>query len=162
MNTIGLPQVWPEEYIEKVVLADEYGKGNLYLLPFVRPYMGRQMVGTDEKGNALGYNETLHRLISREEIDLTQRNVLVTHQFYLPAGRDAEEVERMDSEICTVGNIDRVDADILASFDYCALGHIHKPMQVGSEVCRYCGTPLACSVSEAEQQNGIVEGDVGV
>lgn len=159
---IGLPPVLPEEYIEKVVLADEYGSVNFYLLPFVRPSMVRQIVGTDENGNALGYNETLHRLISREEIDLTQRNVLVTHQFYLPAGRDAEEVERMDSEICTVGNIDRVDADILASFDYCALGHIHKPMQVGSEFCRYCGTPLACSVSEAEQQKGIVMVDLGV
>jgi exonuclease SbcD len=29
-------------------------------------------------------------------------------------------------------------------------------MKVGSEFCRYCGTPLACSVSEAQQQKGVV------
>ena len=153
---IGMPPTAPEDHIEKVVLRDEYGRVNFYLLPFVRPSMVRQITGSDENGNVLSYNETLRRLIEREELDLTERNVLVSHQFYLPSGRDAGEVERMDSEICTVGNIDRVDADILNPFDYCALGHIHKPMQAGSEFCRYCGTPLACSVSEAGQQKGVV------
>lgn len=62
----------------------------------------------------------------------------------------------MDSEIRTVGDIDEVKADILEKFDYAALGHIHKPMKVGSECYRYCGTPLACSVSEANQQKGII------
>lgn len=153
---IGMPPTAPEDHIEKVVLRDEYGRVNFYLLPFVRPSMVRQITGSDENGNVLSYNETLRRLIAREELDLAGRNVMVSHQFYLPSGRNADEVERMDSEICTVGNIDRVDADILESFDYCALGHIHKPMQAGSEFCRYCGTPLACSVSEAGQQKGIV------
>lgn len=153
---IGMPPTAPEDHIEKVVLRDEYGRVNFYLLPFVRPSMVRQITGSDENGNVLSYNETLRRLIEREELDLTERNVLVSHQFYLPSGRDVGEVERMDSEICTVGNIDRVDADILNPFDYCALGHIHKPMQAGSEFCRYCGTPLACSVSEAGQQKGVV------
>ena len=53
--------------------------------------------------------------------------VTAGHQFYLPVGENAEEVERMDSEIRTVGNIDQVSADILQKFDYAALGHIHKP-----------------------------------
>ena len=56
----------------------------------------------------------------------------------------------------TVGNIDEISADVLEVFDYAALGHIHKPMKVGSEAFRYCGTPLACSVSEAEQEKGII------
>ena len=43
-----------------------------------------------------------------------------------------------------------------------ALGHIHKPMKVGSELYRYCGTPLACSVSEAQQQKGIIMVEMGV
>jgi exonuclease SbcD len=55
-----------------------------------------------------------------------------------------------------VGNIDAVKADILERFDYAALGHIHKPMKVGSEFSRYCGTPLACSVSEAGQKKGVI------
>lgn len=66
----------------------------------------------------------------------------------------------MDSEIRTIGNIDQVSADILENFDYAALGHIHKPMKVGGEVYRYCGTPLACSVSEAGQKKEIIMVDI--
>ena len=35
-------------------------------------------------------------------------------------------------------------------------------MKVGSELYRYCGTPLACSVSEAQQQKGIIMVEMGV
>ena len=158
---IGQPPRTEEERIEKVVLHDAYGNVNFYLLPFVKPSMVKSIVGTDENGNNLSYNETLHRLIGRETIDENDRNVLVSHQFYLPVGKKAEDVERMDSEMRTVGNIDEVSADILGSFDYAALGHIHKPMKVGSEFYRYCGTPLACSVSEAQQQKGIIMVEMG-
>ncbi len=156
IHMIGIPPVDPEDHIEKVTLEDSFGNVNFYLLPFVRPSMVRQIVGTGEDGSSLSYDETLHKLIGRENINCLERNVLVSHQFYLPAGKDSDEIERMDSEIRTVGNIDRVRADILEWFDYAALGHIHKPMKVGGEAYRYCGTPLACSVSEAGQQKGII------
>ena len=158
---IGQPPRAEGEQIEKVTLEDECGPVNFYLLPFVRPSMVKQLTGVDENGNNLSYDETLRRLIGREEIDLSQRNVIVSHQFYLPAGTHAEDVERMDSEIRTVGNIDQVSAEILEQFDYAALGHIHKPMKAGSEFIRYCGTPLACSVSEAGQRKGIVMVELG-
>ena len=159
---VGQPPRTEEEYIEKVILEDKDGKVNFYLLPFVKPSMVKQVVGVDENGNNLSYNETLHRLIGREKINSDERNVLVSHQFYLPSGKNAEDVERMDSEMRTVGNIDEVSADVLEKFDYAALGHIHKPMKVGSELYRYCGTPLACSVSEAQQQKGIIMVEMGV
>ena len=158
---VGQPPQREDEYIEKVTLEDEHGKVNFYLLPFVKPSMVKMAVGTDENGNNLSYNETVRHLIERENIDQSQRNVLVSHQFYLPSGKKAEEVERMDSEIRTVGNIDEVSADILEIFDYGALGHIHKPMKVGRDRFRYCGTPLACSVSEAGQEKGILMVELG-
>ena len=131
---IGTPPTTEEEYIEKVTLQDAYGDLHFYLLPFVKPSMVREIVGTREDGTQHSYDEALH----------------------LPSGRQAEDVERMDSEIRTVGNIDEISADVLEVFDYAALGHIHKPMKVGSEYYCYCGTPLACSVSEAGQKKGIV------
>ena len=154
---IGLPPQRPEDHIEKITLRDAYGPVNFYLLPFVKPSMIRDIVGTDENGNSLSYDASVHRLIEREKIDGNQRNVLVSHQFYLPSGADPNDVERMDSEIRMAGNIDEVRADILERFDYAALGHIHKPMRVGSEFFRYPGTPMACSFSEAGQQKGIIE-----
>ncbi len=156
IHMIGMPPQTPREHIEKVTLQDLHGKVNFYLLPFVRPSMVKAVVGLDENGNNLSYNDTIHKLIEREDIDERERNILVSHQFYLPSGTHAKQVERMDSERRTVGDIDEVKADILGKFDYAALGHIHKPMKVGSECYRYCGTPLACSVSEAGQQKGII------
>lgn len=158
---IGQPPQREEEHIEKVTMEDEYGPVNFYLLPFVKPSMVKMITGTDENGNNLSYNDTVHRLILREHIDTTRRNVLVSHQFYLPVGKQADQVERMESEIRTVGNIDQVTGDILELFDYGALGHIHKPMKAGKDCFRYCGTPLACSVSEAGQQKGILMVELG-
>ena len=160
VHMIGQPPRTKEEYMEKVVLRDQDGPVNFYLLPFVRPSMARRAVG-DEEERALSYEETLRRLIARETLDPAQRNVIVSHQFYLPSGSRPEDIERMDSEIPTVGNIDAVPADILEPFDYGALGHIHKPMKAGGDFCRYCGTPLACSVSEAGQEKSIVQVELG-
>ena len=116
---IGTPPTTEEEHIEKVTLQDAYGDLHFYLLPFVKPSMVREIVGTREDGTQRSYDEALHLLIERE-------------------------------------NIDEISADVLEVFDYAALGHIHKPMKVGSEYYCYCGTPLACSVSEAGQKKGIV------
>ena len=161
IHMIGVPPETEDEHIQKVTLTDEHGEVDFYLLPFVKPSMVKMIVGTQENGNNLSYDESLHRLIEREHIDTDRRNVLVSHQFYLPSGKEASDVERMDSEIVTVGNIDEVNADVLEGFDYAALGHIHKPMKVGSEFYRYCGTPLACSVSEAGQKKGVIEVELG-
>ena len=153
---IGKPPVMPNEYIEKVTLNDEFGPVNFYLLPFVKPSMVKLITGTDADGRNLSYNEAVHALIARENINPDERNVFVSHQFYLPVGKTADDVERMESEIRTVGNIDEISADVLAPFDYAALGHIHKPMTVGDDRFRYSGTPMSYSVSEAGQKKGVV------
>ena len=152
----GVPPQTEGEFIRKVVLEDEYGPVNFYMLPFVRPSMVKRLLISEDEGEiSLSYEEALRRLIGREDIDTSQRNVIVSHQFYLPPGKKAEDAERMDSEIRFAGNVDAVSAAVLESFDYAALGHIHKPMKAGSDRLRYCGTPLACSVSEAGQEKGI-------
>lgn len=158
---IGQPPQREGEYIEKVSLHDSWGKVNFYLLPFVKPSTVKAITGSDENGNNLSYDETVRRLIQRESIREEERNVIVSHQFYLPSGTRAEDIPRMDSEIRTVGNIDEVQSSVLEPFDYAALGHIHKPMKVGSEVIRYCGTPLPTSVSEAGQRKGILQVEMG-
>ena len=157
---IGKPPVREGEKMERVTLEDAYGRVHFYLLPFVKPGMVRDITGTREDGSLLSYHEALKKLMEREDIDENERNVFVSHQFYVPAGKSAGEVERMDSEIRTVGNIDEVRAELLDVFDYAALGHIHRPMKVGGERARYCGTPLASSVSEAGQEKAILMVDL--
>ena len=48
-----------------------------------------------------------------------------------------------------------------AGFDYVALGHIHKPMKVGKDTIRYCGTPYPYSVEEGTQQKGVILAELG-
>lgn len=154
VHMIGLPPMKPDEHIARVTLRDDHGPVDFHLLPFVKPSMVRGVV--DDADGALSYDECLRRLLAREAIDPTRRNVLVSHQFYILKGADAASVERMESEIPTVGNVDAVRADVLDPFDYAALGHIHKPMRVGRDTARYCGTPLQYSLSERGQRKGIV------
>lgn len=167
IHLVGMPPRTPEESIQKVVVEDEFGVVNFYLLPFVKPSMVRgvfadtDMDGQEERElGGMSYDEALHRLMEREEMSLNQRNILVSHQFYVPAGAKPEDVQRMDSEVLTVGNVDAVGADLLIPFDYAALGHIHKPMKVEKDCWRYCGTPMPYSLSEEGQEKGIVMVDV--
>jgi exonuclease SbcD len=164
LHIAGIPPKTPDEFIKKVTLNDEYGEINFYLLPFSKPSMIKGVFDTDSD-NTYSYNEALHKLFEHEiktgHLDPDKRNVLISHQFYLPIGQDVSKVERSESEISAVGNVDVVSNDVLAPFDYVALGHIHKPMTVGEERFRYSGTPLAYSISEANQEKGALLVDIG-
>ncbi|MCI6061647.1 MAG: exonuclease SbcCD subunit D [Dorea sp.] len=132
------------ERIRKVILKDEEGEVDFYLLPFMKPSYVRNVFRDNPPES---YSEAVKRIIERENIDYdTRRNVLVSHQFYVGDGGEAPKT--CDSEVCSVGGIDQVDTAGVAGFDYVALGHLHGAQKVGSEKIRYCGTPLKYSVSE--------------
>lgn len=135
----------------KIELNDEFGKVNFYLVPFIKPAYVRHILLED----GLSYEEAFKKMILRENIDYSDRNVLVSHQFFINR-KNNEEVERMPSEIVTVGNIDAISSETIMRFDYAALGHIHKPMKAGAEHLRYCGTPFPYSIDEAGQEKGIL------
>ena len=131
--------------VEPIVLTDEFGPVNVYLLPFVKPVHVRRFF-PDE--NIESYNDALRTAVEALDIDRSERNILVTHQFVTGAIRS-------DSEEISVGGTDNVDAAVFDGFDYVALGHIHGPQNIGSERIRYCGTPLKYSFSEAKHQKSV-------
>ncbi len=149
---VGLPPQKEEDHIQKVTQEDDFGLVNFYLLPFVKPAYVREIVGEE----VTSYEEALDVLLKREDYDLQQRNVLVSHQFFVKEKTEADQVERAENEVYTVGNIDSITTGCLEPFDYVALGHIHKPMKVGKDSIRYCGTPMAYSLSEEGQEKGIL------
>lgn len=132
-----------EEHIKRVTLTDSYGAVDFYLLPFLKPGYVRNVFEGEVPEN---YSEAVAKLLEREEIDRTRRNVLVSHQFYTGRGKTPETC---DSEVFSVGGIDNVDIAPLLDFEYAALGHIHGAQKVGEEFIRYCGTLLKYSVSES-------------
>lgn len=161
IHMIGNPPMQKGETIERVTLTDDFGAVNFNLLPFVRPGMVRNVVDTKENGDNLSYPEAFSRLLALSPLNPDERNVLVSHQFFLPDGGDAANIERAENEVKQVGNVDAIPASLIADFDYAALGHIHKPMKVGSETLRYCGTPMPYSLSEENQQKGILMVEMG-
>ncbi len=137
--------------VTPVVLADEYGPVNFYMLPFVKPAHVRRYFEDAEIGS---YTDALRTAINAMAMDRTQRNVLVTHQFVTGAARS-------ESEDVSVGGADNVDATVFDGFDYVALGHIHGPQSIGSDRIRYSGTPLKYSFSEAKHIKSVTVATLG-
>ena len=94
----------------------------------------------------------VRKLLEREKVDTTRRNVLISHQFYTASGAAPVTSE---SEVHFVGGIENVDIAPLSVFDYAALGHIHRAQKIGKPQYRYCGTPLQYSVGEAGETKSL-------
>lgn len=139
------------ERLQRVTLTDEYGAVNFYLLPYTRPGMIRHVLPED---TVVTTQEAVQFLLGQEQIDWAQRNVLVSHQFYMNGGKQPVQCDS-EAPCLTVGGLDGIDTTIVEQFDYVALGHIHSPQNLGSERIRYCGTMYPYSVSEAGQKKSV-------
>lgn len=138
-NKIFLSPVY-DGNVKPITLNDDYGEVNFYLLPFVRPADIRRYF-PDE--NIENYTDAVKVAIDNMNVDFSERNILVTHQF-------VTGVELSESEDIIVGGTDNVSGEVFDGFDYVALGHIHREQTVGKDNIRYCGTPLKYSFSEAK------------
>lgn len=136
--------------MKKVVLNDEFGPVNFYLLPFADYAVVRELQG-DETIKSL--DDAMRVTMATNPIDETQRNVLLTHAFVVGS---TEEVLISDSEKkLVVGGKESVSSAYLEVFDYVALGHLHRTQKVGSDKIRYSGSLLKYSFSEESYQKSI-------
>lgn len=126
--------------LSPVTLEDEHGKINIWMLPFVKPIHIRKF---NEDVEISSYTDALRVAIDNLNVDSSERNLMITHQFVTGA-------DRTESEEISVGGTDNVDVSIFDIFDYTALGHIHRPQNCKSEKVRYSGTPLKYSFSESK------------
>lgn len=134
--------------VEKVKLQDAYGIFNIYLLPFLKPAFVKHTLEEEEKNKISSYHEAVKYVLEKINLNPSERNILVAHQFVTGA-------KTCDSENVVVGGLDNIGKEVFSAFDYVALGHIHSPQNVGDEKIRYCGTPLKYSFSECNQQKSI-------
>ncbi|MBR1757286.1 MAG: exonuclease SbcCD subunit D [Lachnospiraceae bacterium] len=137
--------------VPRVMIPDVFGEVHFYLLPFVKPSQVRSAFPEEEIAS---YTDAMRVAVSHMDLDLSVRNVLVTHQFVAGATRS-------ESEILPVGGSDAVDGAVFDAFDYVALGHLHGPQQVGRPEVRYCGTPLKYSFSEKDQKKSVTIVEMG-
>ena len=131
--------------LQKIELEDDYGKINVYLLPFIKPATVKNIY---KEAEIKDYDDALECVLSQEKIDETKRNVIVSHQFVTGAMRS-------ESEEVSVGGLDNVSVENYEAFDYVALGHIHRAQQMGRESARYAGTLLKYSFSEEKHNKSM-------
>lgn len=128
-----------------VTLSDQDGPVTFWLMPYVFPALVAQKLEDD---GIRDYDTAVRRLLAEQNVDFTQRNVLVAHQNVTANGVEAV---RGGSE-SMVGGVGQVDYTAFDGFDYVALGHIHSSYSVGREAVRYAGSPLCYHFNETRQQ----------
>ncbi len=131
-------------------LRDAYGEVGIYLLPFshlseLRRYFPEQKIASMQDAYAA--------IFAAEPPMAGRRNLLVCHPF-VAGGLPSE------SEEISVGGLDVVGASVFDGYDYVALGHLHAPQSIGTNL-RYCGTPLAYSFSECGDEKSVTIVELG-
>ncbi|MCV2216940.1 exonuclease SbcCD subunit D [Thauera sp. Sel9] len=141
-----------------LVLHDEHGAVAIHALPYVEPAVVRNAVAGQQSGEG---GEGARAVDSHQAALAVQlqaaraaqppgaRSVVVAHAFVL--GGSESESERPLS----VGASGAVDAALFDGFDYVALGHLHRPQQVGQARIQYSGSLLKYSFSEADHVKSV-------
>lgn len=136
--------------MRKVSLNDEYGPVNFYLLPFFTPFIVKSNLKL-EKGLE-NYDLAMDEIIKRENIDTSQRNIILAHQFVagFKFGGSEEDFSYSNGDEKNVAGVGIISLDKFQNFDYVALGHIHKPQKISRETIRYSGSLLKYKTSEID------------
>ena len=136
--------LFESDQLVRVTLDDDYGPVTFWLLPYVFPALIAKALGDESLRD---YDPAVRALLERQNVDFTQRNILIAHQNVTVNGVEAV---RGGSETA-IGGVGQIDYDCFDGFDYVALGHIHAAGAVGRDSVRYAGSPLCYHFSEISQ-----------
>lgn len=153
----------PQARPDRITLTDQWGLVHFHLLPYLSPSDGKALF--PHRREEIRSFQDAHRVLmeeNRDSVPWAERNVVVAHGLFALADRPdpGADALRTESEV-VVGGLDLVDSGLLRDFDYGALGHLHAPQQAGLPHLRYCGSPLAYSVSEEHQTKGVLSVTLG-
>ena len=132
---------------QPVLLGDADGEVAIHALPYLEPAEVRERLGD---ACLVGHGAATRAMVERIRARFTTvRNVLVGHAFV--AGGAISDSERPLS----VGGAGAVEAACFDGFDYVALGHLHRPQQVGGRPVHYAGSLLPYSLSEIDHEKSV-------
>lgn len=133
--------------IEEKVVPLHIEDAWIYPLPFFHPQTIRRVYGkevTDEQEAFALICEELSPYLKQEGC-----HILMAHAFVADA-----EVSESD-RFAQVGGSSLLSASLFSDFDYVALGHLHRPQKIGSNIY-YSGSPLPYSFSEAAYEKKVM------
>lgn len=117
---------------------------NYYLIP----YTSSAEINSVFSESFKEYEDAMKYVISKMNIDKTKVNIAISHQLVL---HDGVLPERGNSEEPVIGTIQNISSSVYQDFTYTALGHIHRPQNVKSNI-RYCGSPFPYHIDETQYQ----------
>ena len=129
-----------------VVLNDEFGEVAFYPIPYADPATVRDVFKDDEVKT---HNAAMARILASIKLNKTQRSIAIGHCF-LAGGLDCDSERPL-----SVGGADQVSPQHFKSFDYTAMGHLHRQQRQGAETIRYSGSPLKYSFSEEAHKKSV-------
>ena len=138
--------------LDKRTVTDEYGEVNVYLLPFVKASQVRHFYPEETIDS---YDDAVRVILKHADMVVTQRNVIVAHQFVTGQSEDPALGGSEGAGTQSVGLVEKIGYDCFDGFDYVALGHIHSPQRVGRDQVRYSGSPLKYSLSEVHNAKSV-------
>lgn len=125
----------------------EIGDVQFYLLAYFEPVAARAYFHDD----SLTLTTAIKKIIGQmgKSFDPGKKQVLVTHFFIAGSFKTDSETS------VEVGGLNAISYDLLQTFDYVALGHLHSKNAIKKGNARYSGSPLKFSLSEKDDQKGI-------
>lgn len=151
-----------ENLASPIVLADEFGEVLIYALPFLDPDLVRHELGADEpleRSHDAVMSRAVELIAEDRAVRGNPRSIAIGHAFIVAGA--APEVSESERDL-SIGGVQSVPVSRFADvFDYVALGHLHRPQQVGGSSVRYSGSLLRYSFSEAGHGKSFLVIDVG-
>lgn len=151
-----------EELATPIVLRDSYGEVLVYALPFLDPDLVRHELGGDdplERSHDAVMTRALELISDEQRARGNPRSVAIGHAFVVAS--ELPEVSESERDL-SIGGVQSVPASRFGdSFDYVALGHLHRPQQVGRPATRYSGSLLRYSFSEAGHEKSFLVIEIG-
>jgi exonuclease SbcD len=135
-----------DDITRPVILPFSGKKLAIYGIPYLEPFTTSQHLiekSDDGKRAVASHNNVVEAAIKRinehRKTNKTDKTIVMSHAWF--TGGD-----QSDSEI-NIGGLGQVSLELLKTFDYSALGHLHKPKEI-TEHIRYSGSALPYSFSE--------------
>lgn len=137
-----------QQGLKSIPLEDEHGLVHVVPIPYAMPEVVREWA---KDADIRGHQAAIKTLVNyaRQDLPSSARQIAVAHAFV--AGGEESDSERALS----IGGSGQISTASFNGFDYVALGHLHRPQNVGSEKIRYSGSLLKYSFSEVAHTKSV-------
>lgn len=132
---------------EQIAFDDAHGRVVVHALPYAEPAALRDLLAAEVADHDAALAAQLDAVRARHPAGA--RAVVLAHAF-VAGGSDCESERPL-----SVGGSGAVAASRFAGFDFVALGHLHRPQDVGSPAIHYAGSLMKYSLSEAEHVKSV-------